>query len=371
MLIWTKIIKLLFFVIVILSFNRSISNDSITFSHKPIIIDFFGNFGYIMPHRPAMRYFINGHPNGFDLRFLKKTYTNKNWQSIYRIPKTGIGIYYSDLGNRDILGNVFSIYSILNINILEKKTFSLNYEISSGIAYLTKSFDFENNYYNTSIGSGVNFYFQFLIDSRIKLSKKLEIINSLSYKHFSNGAYKVPNQGLNIISYNLGISYNPSFEEKFYMQYDKKEYEKSIKIYSIGSIGSKQVFLPNDRNYFVSSLSLNSCKNISQKRMLGIGLDIFYDNSLSKLYKNNGMEYSNKDLFRFGGFVSHEFMIDKLSILLQSGVYVYSRWQKDGLLYHRFGLRYYSDKMIIYNLSLKTHFAKADFIEFGIGYRIL
>jgi hypothetical protein len=40
----------------------------------------------------------------------------------------------------------------------------------------------------------------------------------------------------------------------------------------------------------------------------------------------------------------------------------------NGALYHRFGLRYSFARSLYAQLTLKTHFAKADYGEIGIGY---
>jgi hypothetical protein len=57
-----------------------------------------------------------------------------------------------------------------------------------------------------------------------------------------------------------------------------------------------------------------------------------------------------------------------LSFLFQAGVYPYTRYKDDGIIYSRLGLRYLFGKHILANITLKTHFAKADNIEFGLGY---
>jgi hypothetical protein len=59
-----------------------------------------------------------------------------------------------------------------------------------------------------------------------------------------------------------------------------------------------------------------------------------------------------------------------VSFTIQWGYYLFVRWNDDGDFYHRFGLKYYFNDHFIANLTIKTHFSKADFIEWGIGYRI-
>jgi hypothetical protein len=54
--------------------------------------------------------------------------------------------------------------------------------------------------------------------------------------------------------------------------------------------------------------------------------------------------------------------------VLGMGAYVKDRYQPDGPLYHRIGMRYQFSNGITANLVLKSHWAKADYVEWGIGY---
>ena len=62
-------------------------------------------------------------------------------------------------------------------------------------------------------------------------------------------------------------------------------------------------------------------------------------------------------------------MIDRLAVVMVLGTYAYSKAKEDGPIYDRIGLRYYCKNNLIVNFSLKTHFANADFLDFGIGYQ--
>ena len=50
------------------------------------------------------------------------------------------------------------------------------------------------------------------------------------------------------------------------------------------------------------------------------------------------------------------------------GHYLYSRYTDLSLIYTRLGLIYRINSHLLANVSLKSHMAKADFIEWGIGY---
>ena len=55
--------------------------------------------------------------------------------------------------------------------------------------------------------------------------------------------------------------------------------------------------------------------------------------------------------------------------MFNMGHYLYNGWKDDGNIYHRICLNYYFEKLFIC-LNLKTHYARADMVELGVGYRI-
>jgi len=62
-------------------------------------------------------------------------------------------------------------------------------------------------------------------------------------------------------------------------------------------------------------------------------------------------------------------MVSDFSVVLQMGVYAKNAWKKDGLFYNRLGMRYCFYDGLFACINLKTHIARADFIEWGIGYK--
>jgi hypothetical protein len=105
----------------------------------------------------------------------------------------------------------------------------------------------------------------------------------------------------------------------------------------------------------------------SKKHVWGIGSDLFYDNSLS--VKNGQLygDYSKAADFRPGIHGAWMLEVNRLGILANIGFYPYTAYKNDGNFYHRIGLRYGFGNLIAC-LQLKTHYARADFVEWGIGW---
>ena len=324
--------------------------------------------GYIFAHHKSFKYFINNYVSSIDANICFRTKGNKIWHQVYKYPTIGLGFYFADLGNPDLLGNVNAIYPFISVPIIERKKFKLNYKFSEGIAWLNKKFDLYDNKYNFAIGSHLNVYLNLNLESEIKFANKTYLILAVGYTHYSNGGTIQPNKGFNIVTLQSGIKY----------KLNEKEYKIEIKIpdfipkneYSIIlSAGIKN--LPPARKiiYPISSLMINAKRQFSHKGKFGFGIDIFYDKSRIKMLKDEGIENpTNTELFYGGAHLSYDFIYGNMSFTTQMGLFLLGKARSFQVVYHRFGLSYKFDNNLITGIHLKTFWAAADFIEWGVGY---
>jgi len=66
------------------------------------------------------------------------------------------------------------------------------------------------------------------------------------------------------------------------------------------------------------------------------------------------------------------YLTDDLSVIMHLGTYAFNKY-KDGkkiLVYSKLGVRYTFAERYFANIVLKTHTTTADYIEFGLGFRI-
>lgn len=139
---------------------------------------------------------------------------------------------------------------------------------------------------------------------------------------------------------------------------------------SLGVVsGLKEIPPPTGRKYSTLVLSVLGERRICYKSAFGIGLDGFYDSSLRPLIEQrSGVEPSAREVMQLGAVVSYSLFFDRFALKIQQGFYVLDAQRVNGNLYHRAGLRYSIGKHMYAQLTLKTHFAKADYGELGIGY---
>jgi len=351
--------------VLLICFSLNIYSQNIT---NNLQVEVKGQYGFILPHHSFFKFFNDKHPYAFNIETSKRLTGKKEWEQLYRYPAFGYGLYYCNLGNKKYFGEAYAIYGFINIPIIKKNEFSFNYTLAGGYSYLSKSFDIYDNYYNLAIGSPGNVYVNLALDTKWQLFENIIFDIGFGITHYSNGAVAKPNTGINVVTAHTGLIYkfNSTNYIKNEIQAHKKYYEYSV----IYGAGIRENAPPIGDKYFASSISFNSERGFWRKRKLGLGLDIFYDNSIiTRLAEEDSIFNTNElDNFRSGIHFSHDLIFGKTSITMQIGTYFYDKYKNDGPIYNRFGIKHKLNKHWFANLALKTHFAKADFIECGFGY---
>jgi len=324
-------------------------------------------YGSILPHRIGIKHLRTGPLFGYEFKFGIQTTSNNLWKKIYNQPEVGFGFYGANLGNSPVLGNPNAIYSFIRIPFKRGQKFIPFYQIATGLTYNLKPYDPVDNPENLAIGSELNQYFNLSIGGRLKINTKLCLINEIGFTHFSNAAVKKPNRGINSFSYKLGLNFNTVHQEFIGRKYEIPDFEPLYEFYIFYGAGLRQ-HDPGDEFYFTSTISTGLLRQYGHKGKYGIGMDIFYDETLYIFVDDEPfLKYALKQ----GFFLSHEFIISGFSIVTQLGIYTYQKSFAHHTFYNRIGLKYKFSKHFFTNISIKSHSAKADFIEAGLGYYFL
>lgn len=327
------------------------------------------HYGYVAPHHDAMQHLFKGHSPTYEFTVSWKTKGSQSWHHLYNYPYLGIGFAYTDMSYPEVLGKAYSVIPSATFPLINYRTYSLNLKTALGLAYLTKKYDRLENYRNTAIGSNLNVAVNFVLENGFLIGETFSVSAGIGVLHFSNGRTRTPNLGVNIPSLKLGMSYNnPKAKAVKEPAYTEPK-ERSSEIIVIASGGLAAEYPPGSNNNFRADISSLLNYPISKKHRLGIGYDIFYYYNQENLLSHIDETYV-KELFNHGLFISFQFDFSRLAFVIQNGIYLYDKYNyQQSLLYHRVGFRYRIYKNIILNLSMKTHFSRAQFIETGIGYR--
>jgi len=334
------------------------------YSVAPKAIGFHTTYGFILPHKIDFDELISGHVPGFEINYRHNYSGKKEWEKFYRLPNVGVTAQYFNFNNSKI-GNAFGIAPYISFNLIKKQKISFQYRVATGLGFVSNKFNLENNRKNLVISTNFNSYVDMLFQLHVKVAKRIELQTGLALSHFSNAAFKIPNAGINIISASAGFSFDLG-RLVVINNYSFPIVEKKWR-YLVWTGGFLKETNPvESKKFYAQTLSFNALKRISHKSSLGGGMDLMLDNSIPQRNKFNLQAPSSP--FRAGFNVAYSLHFGKFSIPIQQGIYFIDSFRGDGLFYTRVGWRYHVNKKLIVNMTLKTHFASADYLELGFGY---
>jgi hypothetical protein len=120
--------------------------------------------------------------------------------------------------------------------------------------------------------------------------------------------------------------------------------------------------------YYAISIFWN--KQVGRRSLIDVGIEGFMNKGVQQAIINNAsLVEGTPDYKGVGIMFGHELILEKLALVTQLGVYVYKPYIPEERIYAKIGLKYYLTKNIFGSFILKTHYAVAEVMEFGAGYR--
>ncbi|ULC59270.1 acyloxyacyl hydrolase [Flaviramulus sp. BrNp1-15] len=332
--------------------------------------------GNIALHNNDILHLITGHPEGVILSWNKKTYGFNDWEQRFNYPDYGVSFAYQDLKN-DVLGNNYSLYAHCNFYFLKR---NLMLRIGQGLAFTTNPYDKEENFRNIAFGS------KFMSSTYVMLNYKKERLfnrfglqTGLSLIHYSNANVKAPNTSINSVTFNVGVTYNLDDDElEFQETLDEndKKFTEPIKYNLAFRTGINESDVVGSGQFLFYIFSAYADKRINRKSAFQLGTDVFFSNFLKELIYYQSVAglgeniTGEEDYKRVGVFAGHELFISRTSLVTQLGYYVYYPFDFEGRTYFRIGLKRYFSNKWFGSITLKSHGAKAEAVELGVGLRL-
>ena len=339
------------------------------------------HFGYLyfqndQYHSALGRYSM--HAPAYELSLHHNTYGQHRWEVLHNYPSIGLTFYYSGFRNDSIsaeLGHVFALYPYINFPIIPNEKSKLTFKLGVGLSYLTNKFHPTENYHNYAIGSHVNAAINLSFEYRQRIVERLHWVTSVGLTHFSNGATRTPNMGINIFSVATGFSWylktpkdlrDFKLRPKNYLfEFDGKWHFVTDIQYTVGFKDMSQQY-GTHQYYFVHNLAGNLMLQITERDRVGLGLEWVYDPSLQTLHP----EWNRaRDCMKIGGMLSYEMLFDRMSFMFNLGIRNNAPlFERSFLFYQKVAARFYFNDNLFATLSFTTYDIKADFISIGIGY---
>lgn len=330
--------------------------------------------GKIALHNNDILHLITGHPEGVIFSWNKKTFGNEVWEQRFNYPDYGASFIYQDLKN-DVLGNNYGLYAHYNFYFFKR---NLTLRVGQGIAYNTNPYDKLENHKNIAFGSHLlSSTYLMLNYKKERLIDRIGLQAGLSLIHYSNANVKAPNTSVNTIAFNVGLNYNLDEEDQeFIDNLNNDKFTERIKYNIAIRSGINQSDIIGSGQFPFYVVSAYADKRLSHLGAVQFGADVFFSNFLKELIYYQSVSFpeenvsGDEDYKRVGLFVGHELFINRMSIETQLGYYVYYPFDFEGRTYMRIGLKRYFGNKFFGAITLKSHGAKAEAVEFGIGVRL-
>ncbi len=339
-----------------------------------------GQFGFLWSHRYNMGHLVKRHIGSYEVDLCKTADGTKAWHQPYHYAWAGVAVHFIPLGNPDELGDAIGVYPFVNFPLGKReRNFKMHIRFGWGIGYITKPFDPITNHKNVAIGSHFNTCLSLRLNGQWKLNENNFLEFGLGMTHFSNGCMTLPNLGLNLPMVNVGYYFGGANSWKLYC----RNHDCADQVSQIQSIiadhswhinvlivsGLNAIDPPGGRRFGV--LNLQSCilKQTSRKSRWGMGLDLMYSQAIQHKLVYNDENVNAIGAMQPGVKVCYNWVLGRVSFPIEIGYYLYTRYKLNGPIYSRFGTQYLVGKHLILNANIKTHFARAEYFEFGAGWR--
>lgn len=375
--VWFSMKKLIFSILFFTCFINCHSQGGLTPSKHNFQIEGRFHYGVFVQSNYVLKRY-QSHVSSFELSLQRTTFGRQRWESLHRYPLIGMSVYYSNLGNNDELGKAIAVYPFINFHLNNRIQNSVNLRLGIGLGWLTNHYDAIENHHNIAIGSHINCAASIYLDFRREITKQLYFSFSIGLTHFSNGTTKTPNYGLNIIDVSGGLSWflqkpNQYLNKKLYPELYKFEFD-GRKWFSIeGNFGYafKDVSQYYGTKHSVYSLSFDVLRPLSIIAKVGLGFDFVMDRSDIAVLNSKQKEYKNDiSLIKPGITAVYEMILGNTSFIFNLGCHVFGADLSEGLFYQKLGIKYHFNEKIYAKIALTAHLARADYITYGIGYRL-
>lgn len=333
-------------------------------------------YGNIWEHNPNISHLITEHPEGVLLHFNRKTFGRQAWERRYNYPDVGFSFSYQDLKNPH-LGENYGLYAHLGFYFLKRH---LLLKVGQGLAVTSNPYEPDENYRNSAYGSR-------LLSSTIftgnlqfeKLIGGLGFQTGLSLIHYSNADFKSPNSSTNTLAVTAGLNYtfDHGKEPVYILKDPKTQFSAPVRLNFMLRSGVNTTGMIGSKSYPFLTLTAFADKQLNHKSTLQAGAEFFLSAALEEYIYYQSVAFpagdttGDEDARRSGVFVGHQLTFRKLSLITQLGYYFYFPYEEYvDQIYNRVGLQRPVYKDLYASVTVRSHGANAEAVEFSIGYRL-
>ncbi|MFD1631350.1 acyloxyacyl hydrolase [Pseudopedobacter beijingensis] len=326
-------------------------------------------FAYFPSH-----YKLSNDIYGGELIYHKQT-ENKDWAKKLSIKSVDFIFDFKNTqqllvkGEGNQFGNSYALLSGLSFQLYKNNLFNININPSLGLGYTQQTF-YTNG--NTIIGSRVNLYSRAALNLEAPLSEKTSLSLSVGVLHFSNGAMRVPNDGMNMG--NFGISLKRRLENNLDKNTDDAP-EQRFKKHNLElglNLGRRGVYKSKDGLY-KTGLYAGYSYRISSFIDLGVGTDAVYYYTIYDPNRNEETYQSKAtslDRWRIGVAAGPSIWLSNFAIDLKYGYYLHFNSLHNTKMYWNAGVKYKLTDWFSLQAKGYIHGTEVDCIAAGLNFSL-
>lgn len=350
-------------------------NDTI--SRSNIQIELRTSWSFMMCHHQEMELF-RAHFPIFEVSVQRQTFGTEAWHQLLNYPAAGITVLYSGLGGMPEIGSIFGAYTYMSFNFLKSKRNMLNARLGVGVGYATNKWDAKDNPKNTFLGSHLNALFSINFEYSRVLSERWQLSAYTGMTHMSNGGLRCPNNGINLWQFGLSGRYfikQPKerlpleiIDNEQYKSWEKKNISWYFAfLYSLKDIDE---YMGYGKHWSVYNISFDVMKRVSRMSKVGIGFDLVYDETDKEILQFKVIPFTSADIIKPGVSVAYELVLESTSFLFNFGCHIGGKELCEGRIYQKLSLKQNISEHIFLTFGLTTHWGWADYLGFGLGFKI-
>jgi hypothetical protein len=350
--------------------------DSDNWKGRGVEVTYLG--GRILKHSDKFTAPIPPMSAALDVNLIWQTYGRREWHQRRNYPVLGLGATFTDYGYTNIFGYCMSLYPNVQLTIIRHKNFEWTFRIGDGIAYVTRKYQLAPTLdtINTAISTNVNDYAIFMTDIRYHVNKHFDVQAGANFTHISNGLFSEPNLGINMYGLHMGVRYYPVSSRPTPIVRDLPKLSNRWLAQFRAGIAFNQSRSPGNPELPVYLGSVYASKRWMGMNKMFFGTDFsFHEPNYQALRCWQIYQGKEWDQSWYGAFFAgNEFLVGRLGLMLQVGVYYHQIYLKQDPVYEKLGGNLYLVrrdhgfmKELFVTALLKTHRMTAELIEFGMG----
>lgn len=327
--------------------------------------------GFLIVHSPLIAAIARGPVQTIEISGRFQTSDENKWAATHRFPWIGVKYSVTDFSNPKQIGLVHSVAPQLGFPLVRNRWFSLHSVWNIGLGFVSRPFHPQENNKNAANSTVPNVLIESRLETLFRPQKHMAISAGITFSHWSVGAIKMPNLGMNVVSVYAGVQ--ARFGETVLQNGPKPPKEKyPFSLWIQGGAAAKQISFKTGNVYRpCAEISLEISKAFTPKSVVPLGINFFYDGTIpfrTEMLTNTPGKPGQA--FRAGIHTGYEFRVHRLSLLFHAGLYFIKTDPTDRFHFARIGAKYQVHKRVMVYANLKTHLFVADFVLAGVGYKI-